>query len=78
MIISLQNFETEIDEVILDRGLSYWKNGHVVELEPMLEEYYHERGWDIGTGIPKRSKLEALGLRDVAEELGRLGKLPPE
>jgi uncharacterized Zn finger protein len=33
MKISLQNFESQIDEVILDRGLSYWENGNVVELE---------------------------------------------
>ncbi len=35
--------------------------GHVVRLEPMLQEYYRFRGWD-GTGRPSRAKLEALGL----------------
>jgi uncharacterized Zn finger protein len=33
MMISLHNFESEIDESILDRGLSYWKNGNVIELK---------------------------------------------
>lgn len=50
--------------------------GHVVDLEPMLEEYYEARGWDAKTGIPTRKKLEELGLDDVARELKRLGKLP--
>ena len=33
MMMTLHNFESEIDEAILDRGLSYWKNGNVIELE---------------------------------------------
>jgi len=37
--------------------------GRVVELEPMLEEYYFVRGWD-EKGIPKREKLRYLGLVD--------------
>jgi uncharacterized Zn finger protein len=32
-MISLKHFESEIDEVIVDRGLSYWENGNVLELE---------------------------------------------
>ena len=43
--------------------------GHVVDLEPMLNEYYQLRGWDTDTGIPKRRKLEELGLNDVAKKL---------
>jgi len=50
--------------------------GQVVDLEPMLNEYYQFRGWDMKTGIPKRSRLEALGLKDVADALERMGKLP--
>lgn len=38
MKISLQNFESQIDEVILDRGLSYWENGNVIELEQTGKE----------------------------------------
>ncbi|MDP1623327.1 MAG: hypothetical protein Q8M08_13425 [Bacteroidales bacterium] len=33
MMISLQKFESQIDEIIVDRGLSYWENGNVIELE---------------------------------------------
>ena len=36
--------------------------GSVVELEPMLDEYYRARGWDIETGLPTRNKLNELGL----------------
>ncbi len=35
--------------------------GHVVELKPMLAEYYHVRGWD-ENGILTKDKLTDLGL----------------
>mgnify|MGYP000716384541 CR=1 FL=1 len=49
--------------------------GHVVELEPMLNEYYQLRGWDVKTGLQKRETLEKLGLKDVADQLEKMGKL---
>ncbi len=36
--------------------------GSVLELEPMLDEYYRVRGWDVETGLPTEAKLLALGL----------------
>jgi aldehyde:ferredoxin oxidoreductase len=36
--------------------------GSVVELEPMLDEYYAARGWDVTTGLPTRATLRELGL----------------
>jgi len=36
--------------------------GSVLELDPMLDEYYHARGWDVRTGLPTKQKLEELGL----------------
>jgi aldehyde:ferredoxin oxidoreductase len=36
--------------------------------DALLRMYYQERGWD-ERGIPKKSKLKALGLSDVAEQL---------
>jgi aldehyde:ferredoxin oxidoreductase len=36
-------------------------SGQVVELEPMLDEYYRLMGWD-AQGIPTRERLENLGL----------------
>ena len=39
------------------------------EFSNVLDEYYTARGWDVDTGIPTRSKLEELGLKDVADDL---------
>jgi aldehyde:ferredoxin oxidoreductase len=47
-------------------------------LDSMLDNYYELRGWDNRTGIPTRAKLEAIGLRFVADELQKLGKLPEQ
>jgi len=41
----------------------------------MLDEYYDLVGWDKETGAPTRARLESLGLKDVADELEKLGKL---
>lgn len=40
-----------------------------VKWDKMLDEYYDLVGWDKKTGLPTRAKLEALGLKDVADEL---------
>lgn len=42
--------------------------GSVVELKPMLDEYYHSRGWDVKTGVPGKEKLQELGLGDIVKE----------
>ena len=39
------------------------------DLDRMLDDYYHIRGWD-SNGIPTRRKLEELGLSDIADDLG--------
>lgn len=41
--------------------------------EPMLDEYYEANGWDLATSVPRRSKLEELGLGHVADELEGCG-----
>jgi len=38
--------------------------GAVHEIEPMLDEYYEQRGWD-KTGVPKENTLKKLGLIDT-------------
>jgi len=43
--------------------------GETVNLDPMLNEYYKARGWNVKTGIPTRKKLEKLGLKEAAKEL---------
>lgn len=46
--------------------------GKTVPLEPMLDEYYKLRGWDVKTGIPTPAKLRELGLEKEAEEAAKL------
>jgi len=46
------------------------------KFEKLKDEYYVARGWDIKTGVPTRAKLEELGLKKIANELEKLGKLP--
>ncbi len=38
--------------------------GSVVELQPMLAEYYAARGWDRETGLPTEEKRRELGLEE--------------
>jgi aldehyde:ferredoxin oxidoreductase len=47
--------------------------GQVIDVEPMLDEYYVLRGWDLTTGWPTPEKLRQLGLEDVLAVLD-----PPE
>jgi hypothetical protein len=39
--------------------------------DAVLDEYYEWRGWDKRTGLQTRSKLEELGLEEVADVLAR-------
>jgi len=40
--------------------------GHVVDLEPMLDDYYQITGWD-PAGVPTPARLNDLG---ILEKLG--------
>jgi aldehyde:ferredoxin oxidoreductase len=71
---------TRKDDTLPDRMLKEpmpdgFAKGQVVNLEPMLDEYYAFRGWDRPTGLPTREKLVDLGLEDIANELEDMGKL---
>jgi aldehyde:ferredoxin oxidoreductase len=46
--------------------------GTVFELEPMIDEYYGERGWDLETGIPTAETLRRLGLDRASADLSRI------
>jgi aldehyde:ferredoxin oxidoreductase len=54
--------------------------------EPVLDEYYRLRGWDVESGWPTGERLESLGLAGVSAEMiagakrakERLPDLPPE
>lgn len=54
-------------------------HGECLRLDPwnmMLDEYYKLHGWDQKTSWPTRETLEKLDLREVADTLGQVGKLP--
>jgi aldehyde:ferredoxin oxidoreductase len=51
-------------------------HGDADELKRVFDEYYALVGWDLETGWPTREKYEELGLKDVADELESLDKLP--
>lgn len=38
-------------------------SGRVINLQPLLDRYYHLRGWD-ANGVPTRATLQRLGLAD--------------
>lgn len=44
--------------------------GNTVPLEPMLTDYYLERGWDEKTGVPTLKTLERVGLADLVQGFG--------
>ena len=46
--------------------------GTVFDQEPMLDEYYGERGWDLSTGVPTRDTLIGLGLRKAADDMSKI------
>lgn len=46
------------------------------ELNGMLDKYYKLHEWDVKTSWPYKETLEKLGLKDVAKQLEKLGKLP--
>jgi len=49
--------------------------GQVINIEPMVSEYYELRGWDRDSGFPTQKKLAELGLEDIADDLKKIGKL---
>ena len=47
-----------------------------VKFRALLDRYYALVGWDKTTGWPTRAHLEDIGLKDIADGLGSIGKLP--
>jgi hypothetical protein len=45
-------------------------------INQLLYDYYELRGWNKRLGLLAGQKLRRLGLRDVANELLELGKIP--
>jgi aldehyde:ferredoxin oxidoreductase len=53
-----------------------WTEKDKEDLNKVMDEYYDRVGWDKKRGWPTREKLQALDLKEIAEELGKIGKLP--
>jgi len=45
------------------------------DIEKAMDMFYEQMGWDPKTGSPGREVYLRLGLKDVAEELGKVGML---
>ena len=43
--------------------------GHINDLDSLLDPYYEFRDWDITTGKPSKEKLRELGLEDVISKI---------
>jgi aldehyde:ferredoxin oxidoreductase len=54
------------DEVISRKGKAVDRE----KFEKLKDEYYHLRGWDVQTGLPKKDTLRSLDLAEVIEPLG--------
>lgn len=57
-------------------GEAISRKGAVVDrevFEKIKDEYYQARQWDVASGLQTKSKLEALGLQDIAKDLGQRG-----
>jgi aldehyde:ferredoxin oxidoreductase len=59
------HLDVDLDNMFLD------KNG----VEALKTNFYDFEGWDTSTGWPSRGTLEDLGLKKVADELQRQGRL---
>jgi len=61
-------------EPIPTGNLTGWKIDHD-EFNKMLDRYYELHGWDKKTSYPTRHTLEGLGLKQVADDMEKIGKL---
>ena len=79
--IDVRNFGRSrvIDESTLDGYMVPGKDDGVMldrdRFQALLDKYYELSGWNPVNGWPTRAGLEGLGLGDVADELGKEGRL---
>ncbi len=59
------------DEVISRKGKTLDRR----EFERMKDEFYLLRGWDVGSGMQTKEKLQELGMSFLCSEMGKLGLL---
>lgn len=59
----------KLPELLLKPLADGGTEGHVVDLDPMLREYYAVRDWDWETGKPSRERFLVLGMPEIAKDL---------
>jgi len=59
------------DKIVVRKGKTLDRK----EFERMKDEYYFLRGWDVGTGLQKKEKLDELGLSFTCSEMDKRGLL---
>ena len=70
-----REYETLPDQYITDFMMDAHFEGMTKErgrLEAIKDDFYKLRGWDLTTGVPTRTTLESLDLKDVADELEKV------
>jgi len=70
----------KVDEEPIDVGFHYPGKDDGVVLDKqkflrLMDKYYELRGWNKENGWPTREKLEELDLKEVADELEKIGRL---
>jgi aldehyde:ferredoxin oxidoreductase len=64
----------DLNEPIPTGALAGWKIERK-DYDALLDEYYEMNNWDKETSFPTRKCLEDLGLKDIADDLEKVGKL---
>ena len=79
--IDMRNLhDTVPDWVFEDSGKVPFSKGTIVmernDMRLAMDLFYREMGWDEKSGAPTAKTYERLGLKSVAEDLGKRGLLP--
>jgi aldehyde:ferredoxin oxidoreductase len=64
----------ELNEPIPSGSKKGWKLDRE-KWDALLDEYYEIHGWDKKTSYPTRRSLEELDLKEIADDLEKIGKL---
>ena len=63
-----------MNEPVPDGKIAGWKLERK-DWDTLLDEYYESHHWDKETSFPTRKCLEELDLKNVADDLEKVGKL---
>jgi aldehyde:ferredoxin oxidoreductase len=66
-------FHNPSDKPVYTKGTIHMDRG---DINLAMDMYYQEMGWDRGTGAPTTETYKKLGLKEIADHLGKKGLLP--